>query len=57
MTQGQLDYINALDYLTRAEVRDLMQGFTDADVLLDAQDMEHYLTLSNKELTQCTKNY
>ena len=45
MNNQQLDFLNNLDYLSRAEIRDLLNGHTSLQVLLDADDLERFLAL------------
>jgi len=40
MTVLQLEFLKNLEYLTRLEIKDLLNGFTDIEVLLDIDDLE-----------------
>tara|TARA_R110000851_G_C12849566_1_gene542664 strand:+ start:190 stop:333 length:144 start_codon:yes stop_codon:yes gene_type:complete len=42
MNSNQLEYVRLLDYISRGELSDLLRGFTDIEVLLDAEDLEEY---------------
>ncbi len=42
MTVKQIEFIRSLTYLTGYEIKDLLAGYTDLDVLLDSDDLEKF---------------
>jgi len=41
----QLDFLYALDYLSKGEIGDLILGYTSLEVLLDADNLEEFKKL------------
>ena len=47
MTSIQLEFLVQLDYLSTQEIKDLIEGFTTIDVLLDPEDFEKWRELND----------
>ena len=57
MNSNQLEYVRLLDYISRGELSDLLRGFTDIEVLLDAEDLEEYNRKGKWRNAITTTNY
>lgn len=42
INQKQIEFLYSLPYLTGYEVKDLLAGYTDIEVLLDCEDLETF---------------
>ncbi len=45
LSKEQYEFLIKLDYLSKDEIRDLIEGWTDLDVLLDPEDLDAYLKI------------
>lgn len=45
LSDEQYDFLRKLDYLSKDEIRDLIEGWTDLEVLLDPVDLENFLKI------------
>jgi hypothetical protein len=40
--EQQIEFLKSLDYLSSGEIKDLILGFTNLEVLLDSEDLEEF---------------
>lgn len=46
MSEEKINFLKSLDYLSKDEIRDLLDGYTSIYVLLDCQDLEFFEKLT-----------
>lgn len=55
MNDLQMEFIKNRDYISRSEYRDLLDRYTDVEVLLDANDLEEYERLGESNSVKFVK--